>query len=296
MKNIILTLALLFLAVETASAIDRYETARITSCTLQPVDSTSPLPMLCYALNGSPSAGVSKTIIFMNTGDRLFLSVINGDTAAHGFKWTFETGTTSIPPGDTVTVVFQPVSSGAYPFIDGTNYPFNVARGLSGAVIVKDPSDNARDYVWFLNDHDVEWSNALASGGTVNASGYLADYFTINGQSFPNTTGDTLASVTGTVNEQINIWIINGGLLVHSMHFHGYHVGLLSRNGVSFQQPYSKDTFPVKQGEGFHTRLTPHQPGIFPVHDHILMSVTSKGVYPNGMLVLLNISQTGEEF
>ena len=296
MKKTALLLITFLLGAGSGQAVDKYETIRITGCTLQPVDSTAALPMLCYAFDGSPSEGVSKMVIFINTGDRLFLSVINDDTASHEFKWTFEAGTTAILPGDTATMTFQPTSSGVYPFIDNANYPFNVARGLSGAVIVKDPSDNARDFVWFLNDHDVEWANALASGVPVDISSYLAEYFTINGQSFPNTTSDTLASVTGVVNEEMNIWVANGGLLVHSMHFHGYHVNLMSKNGNPFQQPYSKDTFPVKRGEGFHLRFKPHQPGIFPMHDHILMAVTSKGVYPNGMLVLLNITETKEGF
>ena len=289
MKKIILTL--LFVLIGTLSAEDIFETIKIIPGAMTPIDDSGNLPIVGFAPVDSPTVAFSRMIIFMTVGERLNLSVINNDNEVHGFRWTFGGSDVTILPDDTAEVIFEPSAPGAYPFSDNTNYPFNIARGLSGVVIAKDAGDNFRDFVWFLNDHDEEWLIALDQGESIDPATYKADYFTINGNSFPNTLSDTLAAVTGVVNETINIWIINGGLQVHSIHFHGYHATLLSQNGNPYPQPYSKDTFPGKQGVGIHTTITPWQPGTFPVHDHSLTAVTAKGFYPNGMLVYLNISE-----
>jgi hypothetical protein len=219
--------------------------------------------------------------------------VINNHDEIHGFKFVNEPAGVEIAAGDSTMIAFMPEAAGAYLFMDDINYPFNLARGLSGVVIVKQTDDSVPDFVWFLNDHDEEWLLDLDNGDPVDPASYLADYFTINGNSFPGTTTDSLANVTGVVDEPLNIWIVNGGLQFHSIHFHGYHVDVLSHNGDPYPQPYSKDTIPVKPGVGLHTRLVPYQPGVYPVHDHSVSAVTAKGFYPNGMLVLLNISEEG---
>jgi FtsP/CotA-like multicopper oxidase with cupredoxin domain len=289
----LIIVALMSLPGFTVSAEEQFESIQINQGIFEPVDSSGPFPIIGFAFANSPTVEISRMVIFMDTGDRLNLTVTNNDSEPHGFKWTFEEDGIVIMPGDSAQVTFEPTTSGAYPFIDGTDYPFNVARGLSGAVIAKEPGDTARDFVWFLNDHDVEWLNALASGTSVASSSYLADYFTFNGLSYPDTLQDSRGAVTGNVNEMINIWVVNGGLQAHSIHLHGYHIDILSKNGDPYPQPYSKDTFPVKPGEGLHTRLTPFQPGQFPVHDHSLTAVTAKGFYPNGMMLLLNITEGG---
>jgi FtsP/CotA-like multicopper oxidase with cupredoxin domain len=290
---ILLIVALMSLTGFTVSAEERSESIQINQGIFEPVDSSVPFPIIGFAFADSPTVEISRMVIFIATGDRLHLTVTNNDSEPHGFKWAFEEDGIVIMPGDTAKITFEPTAPGAYPFIDGTDYPFNVARGLSGVVIVKEPGDTARDFVWFLNDHDVEWLNALANGTSVASSSYLADYFTINGFSYPDTLQDSRGAVTGKVNEPINIWVVNGGLQAHSIHFHGYHIDILSKNGDPYPQPYSKDTFPLKPGEGLHTRLVPFQPGKFPVHDHSLTAVNAKGFYPNGMMLLLNITEGG---
>jgi FtsP/CotA-like multicopper oxidase with cupredoxin domain len=275
------------------SAEDQFESIQINQGIFEPVDSSGPFPIVGFAFADSPTVEISRMVIFIDTGDRLKLTVTNNDSDPHGFKWTFEEDEIVIMPGDTAKLTFEPSAPGVYPFIDGTEYPFNVARGLSGVVIAKEPGDTARDFVWFLNDHDVEWLNALANGTSVAPGSYLADYFTINGFSYPDTLQDTHGAVKGNVNEPINIWVVNGGLQAHSIHLHGYHIDILSKNGDPYPQPYSKDTFPVKPGAGLHTRLVPFQSGKFPVHDHSLTAVTAKGFYPNGMMLLLDITEGG---
>ncbi len=254
-----------------------------------PIDSLAVLPIKSFSQSPTQSVTVSRLVLKINTGDRLQLTVINQDAVAHGVKWTFNDRSVMLGPGASDMLTLEPTAPGVYPFIDPTDYPFNVARGLSGAVVVKNPADVAPDFVWFLNEHDLEWLKALDSNKTVDPASYRPDYFTINGLSFPASQSDPLSMVVGQVNQPLNIWIVNGGLWVHPLHFHGYHVTLINHNGQAYPADFSKDTFPVKPGEGIQVRLTPHQAGMFPVHDHALMSATARGVYPNGMMAMLNI-------
>ncbi len=270
---------------------DQYENIRIDSGWFQPVDGDGSYPVVTFVPEAVDTASVSRMIIMMETGDRLILTVTNEDDEDHGFKWDVSDEEWNIPAGGSITVEFEPDAEGAYLFYDPTNYPVNIARGLCGVVIVKSPDDNAEDFVWFFNEHDVDWLIALDQGQPVEIASYKPEYFTINGNSYPGTLNDPLAAVTGSVGVPLNIWMVNGGLQAHSIHYHGYHVEVLSENGVPFPQPYLKDTIPVRRGKAVHCRLTPHQTGLYPVHDHSLTAVTARGFYPNGMLVLLNIGE-----
>jgi len=277
-----------------AYAADQNVSIQIRSGMFVPADGGDPIPIVGFVPIEETTGQVSRIQIMLTLGDRLVLSVTNNHTEIHHFTWATEQSSVSIAPGASETIFFEPKTTGAYVFMDGGEQPFQVARGLSGAVMVKDPGDSAPDFIWFFNEHDAEWLSTINGGTFPDPASYRPDYFTINGNSYPETMSDPQAAVVGEVNQAINIWMVNGGIQAHSIHFHGYHVEVLSKNGNPFPQPYLKDTLPVKPGEGFHTRLVPYQPGLYPVRDHSLTAVTARGFYPNGMLVVLNISEATE--
>lgn len=290
MLKTLMVLLIIGLSAGAASAIDRTETIYIRAGQLMPIDSLAPLPIKSFSRSAEGPVEVSRLVLTIQTGDRLNLVIVNQDDAAHEIRWTFNSEPSIVlAPGASDTLALAPTESGVYPFMDAADYPFNAARGLTGAVIAKDAADNAPDFVWFLNEHDADWLPALANGEAVNPASYSPDYFTINGLSFPASQSDPLGTVVGQTHQPLNIWVINGGLWAHSLHFHGYHADLLSRNGAAYPAGLSKDTVPIKPGEGIHLRLTPHQPGMFPVHDHALTTATAKGAYPNGMMAMLHI-------
>jgi hypothetical protein len=50
-----------------------------------------------------------------------------------------------------------------------------------------------------------------------------------------------------------------------------------------------KDSFPVKVGDHVTILLVPDKEGMYPVHDHNLVANTNVGLYPGGMIAMLNI-------
>jgi FtsP/CotA-like multicopper oxidase with cupredoxin domain len=77
--------------------------------------------------------------------------------------------------------------------------------------------------------------------------------------------------------------------MAHSMHFHGYHVKILSSEKTPQMNGWIKDSFPVKTDDKVTILLVPDKDGMYPVHDHNLIATTNIGLYPGGMIVMLNI-------
>ena len=147
------------------------------------------------------------------------------------------------------------------------------------------------DFSWLLMDHSEEWMTAVEAGENVDTTVYHPNYFTVNGLSGTDTIGDPRAHVTGRVNDRLMIRVANGGLRLHTLHFHGYHVDIVNRNGNDLPFPISKDTIPIPVGETAELVLTPQQGGVFPIHDHVVLSVAANGVYPLGMIVFTDIQE-----
>ena len=76
--------------------------------------------------------------------------------------------------------------------------------------------------------------------------------------------------------------------MISPFHFHGYHVTILETTVHQKIIGWEKDTFPIFPGEAMTLLLIPDQPGMYPVHNHNLVTVTTGG-YPGGMITRLNI-------
>ncbi len=61
--------------------------------------------------------------------------------------------------------------------------------------------------------------------------------------------------------------------MVSPFHFHGYHVKIIDVKIHQTMLGWEKDTFPVFPGEAMTLLLVPDQPGMFPVHNHNLVTV-----------------------
>ena len=126
-------------------------------------------------------------------------------------------------------------------------------------------------------------------GNTVDWTTYYPDYFTINGNSNPHINADASARVVGNVGDTINIYMVNTGQSLHSIHFHGYHSEILDSSKFPNHIGRSKDTFGIHSMELVVVQMIPHQVGEYPVHDHNLVAVSGGNIYPNGMFLTMLI-------
>lgn len=222
-----------------------------------------------------------------NVGDSLVITVVNNDTVMHDFTIDgYVTSSNTVAPGNEIVIQFVPPVQRSYRFYSSVSN-----GGLLGAsgVIVAGWSNYIR-YTWNLFDQDSMFADCFhrQSCSSINTT-YHPGVFFINGLSYPLTGNDQQTEINGVVGDSIVISIVNSGHMTHSIHFHGYHVTILSSQNHPQMNGWSKDSFPVSVGDHVTILLVPDKEGMYPVHDHNLVATTNMGVYPGGMIVMLNI-------
>lgn len=231
----------------------------------------------------------SDLFIWQN-GDDIDLRVVNFDSEIHGFKIDGLVDFGNIPVGDSIqqNILFN--SDGVYRYYDPLNSPYNQYLGLAGIIHIKNAGDLSDYFYWDIREFDQNWSSLINSGGAPSTSTYKPAYFTINGNSNPDINLDPVARVTGNVGNEFKIVLVNNGLSIHSMHFHGYHLIIEhdSKNQISIGR--EKDTFPLYPKESLILSCIPDKEGEYPVHDHNLVAVTGGTQYANGMFTTLLIA------
>lgn len=244
------------------------------------------LPVPCKYFNATPQFDSIDAFVRLAIGDTLHLYVVNNDSIDHTLALESMGAPYAVLRGQTTQIVFEGSREGIFR-LQSIHESWQLL-GLATAVLVV-PQQEA-NFIWHLRDAEGARNRSIRLGDTLDSRSYQPDYFSINALRFPNTTTDTLGYVTGQVGDSLYINIINAGFMDHSIHFHGYHVILVSSNRTNTQIGWDKDTFPIRPGESIRVLLVPHQPGKFPVHDHNLIAVTSGGNYPGGMIAILNIA------
>ena len=102
-----------------------------------------------------------------------------------------------------------------------------------------------------------------------------------DGMHDPNTVFEGRVGQTGIVR------IVNAGQLDESLHWHGNHFRVISRDGSRLGQFEWQDTINVKAGTTMMVLYRIDQPGIFPMHVHTAQMETANGVYLNGTATLI---------
>ena len=207
----------------------------------------------------------------------------------------------SIAPGSSHTYSFTAPPAGSYLFHDAINGDLGRAMGLAGPMIVT-PTDGGnrlftdgagfdRQYTLVLHELDDRVNRAVASGRDFDMEDYEPNYFFVNGLSYPDTTSDDETLIAMRVGENVALRFINAGLITNPMHFHGYHVEVVTRNRQAETAVIHKDTVLVDVDECVDVILPCNQPGAYPLHTHYVPGVTANGVYVNpygGALLVMN--------
>jgi FtsP/CotA-like multicopper oxidase with cupredoxin domain len=277
-------LVILF-AVNFATAKDVYRALYINSGSFRAVD-TSFFPYSAFNANANFSA---RNEIFRIGGtDVLHITVHNTDTKKHGFRVKGLAGSFNpINAGDSAAYTLSFPTAGVYIYYDDLNFPENEYMGLAGMICVSN-FQHDRQYFWNIKENQKSYNNAIASGNSVDWKKYYPNYFSINSLSYPFLQNDTLAAIKGNVGDTIHIFVANTGISMHSIHFHGFHVKVISSTDSKFMG-WVKDTQLMDSMQGFILELVPDKKGLYPVHDHNLVTMTGGNHNMQGMLLLIDI-------
>jgi hypothetical protein len=116
-----------------------------------------------------------------------------------------------------------------------------------------------------------------------------ADYFLLNGRSFPYTLRESLVVVVP--NENVKLRVLNGGVEGISLHPHGQKVTITHYDGVEHnpEAQITRDVVWISPAQRVDLRLNTvndglhsYGPGIWLLHDHNEKAFTTDGVSPGG--------------
>jgi hypothetical protein len=232
-------------------------------------------------------------------GTTFTIEVVNNLNQNHNFVIEGVTSdTTAIPPGGSRIYTINAPAAGIYSYGDTLANGVNQAAGLFGAMIVRPSAGSTRAWsnapsanqerLWVINDVDKpNWLDRTLAGNSVNTANYRPNYFFMNGMNGFQAMGDAATNVEGNVGELFLVRIVNAGQFDQSLHWHGNHFRVISRNGNRLNAFEWQDTINVKAGSTAMVLYQIVQPGHFPMHVHTAQMETGNGVYLNGTAAMI---------
>lgn len=259
--------------------------------TLLLTSDATPLYVQIFVENGDTTRHHSS--ILTANGDYINLTITN--TTDEARTWSIINSPSSlvveIPAQGTVNTIFPTPAPGTYVY--GDTSLFQRTRGLSGMLVREPPTDEAaRIFSWDLTEWDPAWLDALNNGNEPAFTSYSPRYFTINGLSAPEILTAPETQFTGVIGDGVRIHVTHSGLLPHTLHFQGYHVTVLSRNGVPINGSLIKDSVPILPGQSMTLWLNLDKAGAYPVYDAGLLSIPAGGMWPDGMTLYIVVGNT----
>jgi len=289
-----------------------------------------------------------RRTIIAEQGATVRLRIHNHLAESHQFAVTGITGAAvTVPPGQTMDVSFAAATPGTHVYSDPQRAPVERVLGLHGVLLVvpaEDPWRAApmsvpfeRQWVWIVHDIDPVWAQLASEGQPIDPVSLpsVPRYFTLNDRSgylslalsedeeaneaahqdtlpsgWPRRTDVRDPEAPGRAGQVLRM--INTGVAVHQMHFHGNHIWTFRRSNIDLLRDramVSADGHVRMQQWEDVVELDPLQradvilplkpppdvvPAVwaaraedwtYPMHCHAEMSQTAGGgVYPGGLV------------
>lgn len=242
---------------------------------------------------------VPGPVIDAREGESVTVTVVNNHNRSHNFVVKgVTTDTGSISPGNSKTYTFTTSQAGVFFYRDTLSSNLNREMGMHGALVVRTADGSNRAWtggpsynferLWVLADMDKpRWNDRAAAGRSVSTGTYRPNYFMINGQGGFDGMHDPNTVFEGNVGQTGIVRIVNAGQFDESLHWHGNHFRVISRDGTRLGQFEWQDTINIKAGTTAIVLYKLDQPGIVPMHVHTAQMETANGVYLNGTATLI---------
>lgn len=280
-----------------------------------------------FSFTTGSTATIPGPGIVCQAGDTVALTISNTLRTPVAFKLGGTSVRLSVAAGAKASLSFSAPAPGSYLYYDDQNGGVNRIMGLSGHLVVmpsgiKNQSFTGgptfkRQFCWVLGNVDPVWGSQVKANGdayvsSISPSSFKPRYFLINGVSF-DLTHEPNTSLAGLIGEPALVRLLNAGGMVHSNHFHGNHVKVISIDRQNFATNYklkdvvsmmplgSKDViYPFETppdawpviGSSAATSSLNKFPQFYPMHCHSEMSQTAGGgLYPHGMHAQMVLGQ-----
>jgi FtsP/CotA-like multicopper oxidase with cupredoxin domain len=175
-----------------------------------------------------------------------------------------------VAPGATYAFQFTAPAPGTYWYHPQVVHCDQMARGLSGALVVE-PTSSQPSY-----DKDV----VLVLGKVTVES---KTFYTINGKSAPLIPPIELKS-----GERIRLRIINTSDASCPLYLTGHRFDVVAHNGSDLLEPHlRRDTVCVEPGDRYDLEFTADNPGVWSLASTIPAQTTTDGKFPGGFAVVV---------
>ena len=252
-----------------------------------------------YAYNGQ----VPGPRLELTQGDRVRIEVTNELEETTTVHWhgldvpndmDGPAGITQEPiqPGDSYAYEYTVKQWGTYFYHSHDHADRQQTLGLYGAMIIE-PADPA-ERIPADQDYTIQLGQWLERDGltypAMPMEGGMANYFTINGKSYPAT--DTIEMKVG---ETLKVRFIGSDSVgIHPMHIHGgpFTVVAVDGNALQPDQRYQADTVNVGPGQRYDVLWTALEPGQWLIHCHINHHTTNNNVETDGaggLTMIINV-------
>lgn len=130
--------------------------------------------------------------------------------------------------------------------------------------------------------------------GTAEVTTIQPTFFAINGKSYPATVGEH-GHLKIRKGEYIRIRLIGGSWFDHHMHLHGHQFWVVAEDGNPLPPPHRRvNVLPVTPGKTWDIIVYGDNPGFWDFHDHKELHSRNNGIYPGGMITMLEYEDMGE--
>lgn len=248
-----------------------------------------------FAFNGQ----VPAPLMHVKEGDEVTVTFTNMTEFPHTIHWHGMYNTwqndgvpnvtqKNVDPGKSYSYTFTAAPSGSMWYHCHVNVNEHVAyRGMWGPLIVDPKNPTAmekeitpgQDYIMMFSAYDAEFKDKPGFGGHPRDT---ANYFAINGRSFPLT-----QPIRVKKGDKIRLRFYGAGGEMHAFHTHGHHFKVTHKDGFPLPQPYMADTLLFGPGERYDVMIEANNPGRYVMHDHIDTHVTNDGKYPGGAISVI---------
>ena len=128
--------------------------------------------------------------------------------------------------------------------------------------------------------------------GNAEVTEIKPQFFAINGKCYPATVAEQ-GHMKIKRGEYIRIRLISASWQQHSMHLHGHQFWVVAEDGNTL--PYFKrlNTLHVAPGKTFDIIVYGDNPGFWDFHDHNELHTRNNGIYPGGMITMLEYEDMG---
>jgi FtsP/CotA-like multicopper oxidase with cupredoxin domain len=234
-----------------------------------------------------------------------------------------------IRPGESRTYEFQPRQAGTMYYHCHVQPQAHVLMGLNGimrieperddntlqtvnpgAGLVRHPSQSVQDN--HTREYDYHYQNVDADLHEIpkssndprviaermnrefDATDREADYFLLNGRSFPYTLRES--NIVLDDNETALVHVLNGGEDTHSIHTHGHKPTVQAQDGIPVpeDQRTQRDVFTLTAAQRLdlvvdatNDGTNSYAPGVWFMHDHVEDATTTDGINPGGDVSLI---------